>query len=129
MYCSRDHVGIGEIDLRLALVVDGDAVHADVELALAHRLDHRVPARQVPFDLGVEPLGDLVEGVVFPADAFAGLRVGEIERRVGVLGDGPDGAAAEVGQFVGGGEGRRGSEERGQRHDPKGIVIGSNSDG
>ena len=65
---------------------------------LAHRLDHRVPARQLPLDLDVEALGDLVEGVVLPADPLPGLRVGEIERRVGVLGDGDDRAAAEIGQ-------------------------------
>ena len=32
----RQHVGIGEVHLLLALVGDGDAVHTHVELALAH---------------------------------------------------------------------------------------------
>ena len=39
-----DHVGVGEIDLGLALVIDGDAIHADVILAVADGLDHDIPA-------------------------------------------------------------------------------------
>ena len=94
----RQHVGIGEVDLLLAIVGDADAIHADVVETLLHALDHRVPARQLPLDLEVEPLRDLVDGIVFPADALPGLGVGKVERRIGVLGHRDHGPPVEVGQ-------------------------------
>ena len=81
----RGQVRVGEVDLGLALVVDGDAVHADVELAVLHRRDHGVPRRQLPVHRAVEAAADLVDRIVLPADRLAGRRVHEVERRVRVL--------------------------------------------
>ena len=93
------HVGVGEVDLLLAVVADGDAGHADVGLAVGDRRDHRVPAHVDDLGLEVQPLGDLGHGVVFPADRLAGLGVDELQRRIGVLGRDRHLAAAEVGEL------------------------------
>lgn len=95
----RAHVRVGEIDLLLAVILDGDASHADVVLTVGHCLDHRVPAGVLVFDLEIQPLGNLVHRVIFPADRLAGLRVDELQRRIGILGDDDDALAAEIGQF------------------------------
>ncbi|EGE57285.1 hypothetical protein RHECNPAF_4460057 [Rhizobium etli CNPAF512] len=95
----RTHIGIGEVDLLFAVVLDGDAGHADVVLAVGNRLDHRVPAGVLVFDFEVQPLGDLVHRIIFPADRLAGFRIDELQRRIGILGDNDDALAAEIGQL------------------------------
>ena len=54
---------------------------------LRDRRDHRVPARVLDLEREVQPPRDLAHRVVLPADRLAGLRVDELQRRVGVLGD------------------------------------------
>ena len=77
----RPHVGVGEVDLLLALVLDGDAGHADLVLPVGDGLDHRIPGGVLVLDLEIQPLGDLVHRIIFPADLLAGLGIDELQRR------------------------------------------------
>ena len=83
-------VGIGEVDLLLAVVGDRHAVHDDVELAGLETGDHAVPVLRDDLALDAGPLAQVVGEIGLEADDMA-ARVGQVVGIVGPLHPDDDG--------------------------------------